>query len=375
MARPARPIIGRGDHGFASCARAAPPALAAGRTISAMGESVARFYDHLAEDYHLIFADWSGAVARQAEVLDAVVRRELGPGSLSLLDCACGIGTQAIGLAARGYRVVATDISPAAVERARNEAEVLGVRLTTGVADLRTLADQVPGEFDVVLTCDNALPHLLSEAELLLAARGMWAKVRRDGLLLASIRDYDEIVAQRPRAELPRVFDGPAGRRIVFQVWDWERDGRTYTLHLFIVRQAGSGWQTTHRATRYRALPRGELSEILGEAGFCEVRWLMPEESGYYQPIVVARRRDGRQHRRVGDAAEGQLFGAEAAHEVLAAPALPTAYDQRSLLAEEHSPSGAVGCASDRELRQLHHEAQGLVHSLLVGERPRHVRR
>jgi glycine/sarcosine N-methyltransferase len=252
-------------------------------------DSVARFYDDLAGDYDLIFADWRASVRWQGEVLDKVIRGQLAPGSLSVLDCACGIGTQAIGLGMRGYRVYATDISPAAVDRAGQEAAFFGVPLTTGTADLRTLASQVPGEFDVVLACDNALPHLLSEHELLLAARNMRAKARRHGLLLASIRDYDQILGQRPRSELPRVFDSPDGRRIVFQVWDWEGDDRTYTFHLFIVRQVGSGWRTAHRAARYRALLRDELSGTLRAAGFSEVRWLMPDESGYYQPLVVAR--------------------------------------------------------------------------------------
>lgn len=256
-----------------------------------MDRSVAQFYDDLAEDYHLIFADWKASLSWQADVLERIIREDFGPGPRSVLDCSCGIGTQAIGLAARGFAVHATDISPAAIARATREAAMLGVSLTAGVADLRTLDRQVPGEFDVVLSCDNALPHLLSDADLLRAACAMWAKTAWDGLLLVSIRDYDSILAQRPRSELPRVFDDPGGRRIVFQVWDWGSDGRTYTLHLFIVSQDGAGWHTRHRATHYRALLRDELSAVLRKAGFSEVCWLMPDQTGYYQPLVRARRR------------------------------------------------------------------------------------
>jgi ubiquinone/menaquinone biosynthesis C-methylase UbiE len=46
-----------------------------------------------------------------------------------VLDCACGIGTQAIGLAKRGYRVVRSDISRRDLERAEREAARLGVQL------------------------------------------------------------------------------------------------------------------------------------------------------------------------------------------------------------------------------------------------------
>ena len=47
----------------------------------------------------------------------------------------------------------------------------------------------------------------------------------------------------------------------------------------------------THRVAKYRALLREELSDILDKVGFSDIRWLMPEESGYYQPIVTARSR------------------------------------------------------------------------------------
>jgi 2-polyprenyl-3-methyl-5-hydroxy-6-metoxy-1,4-benzoquinol methylase len=143
--------------------------------------SVAQFYDDLAEDYHLLFADWKASLSWQADVLERVIWEHLGPGPRSVLDCTCGIGTQAIGLAARGFAVHASDISPAAIARAEREAAALGVSLTTGVADLRTLDRQVPGEFAVVLSCDNALPHLPSDADLLRAARALWSKTARAG--------------------------------------------------------------------------------------------------------------------------------------------------------------------------------------------------
>ncbi len=170
----------------------------------------------------------------------------MGPRPASVLDCSCGIGTQAIGLAKLGYTVHATDLSPAAVERAKREAASFGVSMAFGVADFRFLDTQVTGTFDVVLSCDNSLPHLLTDDDLRQAARSMCSKLRTGGLLLVSIRDYDRILTAKPRAETPRVFDGPEGRRIVLQVWDWTADGRGYTVHLFILRgKAQEGRKTS----------------------------------------------------------------------------------------------------------------------------------
>jgi len=94
------------------------------------------FYDELAGDYHLIFADWDAAIAWEARIIAGLLR-ELGVALGSVLDASCGIGTQAIGLAQAGYRVTATDISPTSVERCAREAGTRGLDIasTTFVYD------------------------------------------------------------------------------------------------------------------------------------------------------------------------------------------------------------------------------------------------
>jgi glycine/sarcosine N-methyltransferase len=204
----------------------------------------------------------------------------------AILDCACGIGTQALGLALLGHSVHGTDISPVAVERARYEAAQLGVSVTFGLADMRTLDRDVGRVFDVVLAFDNSLPHLVDPADMEFAAHAIRRTLRPGGLFLASTRDYDALLAQRPQVDAPRVIDGPDGRRIVFQVWDWVAGGN---VHQFIlVQQAGDTWRTLHAEGRYRATRRSELTDVLLREGFGSVRWDEPGDSGYYQPVVIA---------------------------------------------------------------------------------------
>ena len=255
-----------------------------------MDDSVLEFYEQLANAYHLIYEDWDKSIQRQAKVLDKIIQDHLHAPPRSVLDCSCGIGTQAIGLALLGYKVHATDLSPKAVQRARGEARRLGAEVTFGVADFRALKDRVEGTFDVVISCDNSLPHLITDDDLVLVAQNMASKLKPTGLLLASIRDYDRLAKEKPVLDSPRVLDGPEGRRIVFQVWDWSSDGRTYTAHQFILRETKGEWKTFHCTVDYRALLRDELSEVLREAGLSAIRWHMPKESGYYQPIVTGRK-------------------------------------------------------------------------------------
>ena len=262
--------------------------------VSVLKESAVHFYDELAEAYHLIFADWNHAIAWQGEVLDRFIQSKLDTRSrdeISILDCSCGIGTQAIGLAKQGYSITATDISPASVERAAKEAGAWGVEVRFGVADFRSLDQSVSGVFDIVLSADNAIPHLLTDEELDAAASNLYSKVCDGGMVLITTRDYDELVKEKPRATEPRVFDN--GKRVVFQVWDWHDDGNTYVTHHFIVQEIDGEWRTKHHATIYRALLREELSRFLASAGFSDIEWHMPEQSGYYQPLVVARKTVG----------------------------------------------------------------------------------
>ncbi|WP_152392001.1 class I SAM-dependent methyltransferase [Paenibacillus guangzhouensis] len=256
-----------------------------------MKESVIAFYDDLADDYHLIFHDWNRAISNQGEVLSRLIRSKLADPhkEVTLLDCSCGIGTQAIGLANNGFRVTATDISPAAVDRAKKEAEAFGVAIHFGVADFRSLEKDISGEFDVVLSADNAIPHLLTDEDLYLAARNLYSKMNNEGVLLLTMRNYDELVKDKQSGTVPSVFN--EGRRIVFQVWDWAEDFVTYTTNHFMMQEINGEWITKHVKTKYRALMRDELSQVLSAVGFVDIEWHMPPESGYYQPIVTARKK------------------------------------------------------------------------------------
>ncbi|HQK54698.1 MAG TPA: class I SAM-dependent methyltransferase, partial [Sedimentibacter sp.] len=63
--------------------------------------SVEEFYNNLSLNYHLQFSDWEESLKYQSMVIDNLIGRYLHqkPENIKLLDCSCGIGTQAIGLA------------------------------------------------------------------------------------------------------------------------------------------------------------------------------------------------------------------------------------------------------------------------------------
>ncbi len=250
-----------------------------------MASSVRDFYDALAADYHLVYGDrWDDAVVQQSAVLDGLIRAVRSEAA-DVLDCSCGIGTQAIGLALRGHRVHGTDISERSLERARAEAARLGADVSFGAADFRDLAT-VAKTYDVVISCDNALPHLVEESEIAGALRAMRSKLRPGGTVIVSIRDYDK---ERPPPPPPYVLAGPP-RRLVVRMHDWDApDSPLYTVRFFFLTDTEDGWAMTHHAARYRALPRAELEAAVVDAGFEDLAWREADETGYHQPIVTAR--------------------------------------------------------------------------------------
>ena len=149
------------------------------------------FYDRMASLYHLIFEDWDESIERQGGQLAGIIHERWGNGSRSILDVSCGIGTQAIGLAKRGFVVTASDLSVEALARARAEAERRGVAIEFSVCDMRASYAHHRRQFDVVLSGDNSITHLLNDDDLLLALRQMYDCTRPGGGCLLTVRDYD----------------------------------------------------------------------------------------------------------------------------------------------------------------------------------------
>src|SRR5260370_10145499 len=188
------------------------------------------FYDQLAPDYHLVHSDWEAVIERQADALDRLIR-SAGRHAKEILDCSCGIGTQASGLARRGYRVHGTDISERSIDRAQKEAERLGAMVSFGVCDFRDLSS-VDGLFDVVMSCDNAIPHMLTDDDVHRVFAAMHAKLRRGGLIVISVRDYDKEMTERRPTGVPVTHAGPPPRDVL-RLWAWHTpDSRRHTLRL-----------------------------------------------------------------------------------------------------------------------------------------------
>ena len=244
------------------------------------------FYDNMAEQYDKLFEDWNAATQEQAVILNRIFNNYGFNTNAHILDCACGIGTQAIGLAAVGYHVTASDISDGELAEAVARAKDNDVKIRFEHADFCDLSDTFSEQFDIVIAMDNALPHMLTHDALESAVKSITCQIKSGGIFVASIRDYDSLLHKKPPYSPPYIHKTEKGKRVSFQTWVWSGDN--YNLTQYIINDEET-LQISKFECEYRATRREELTKLLLESG-CSVDWKFPDETGFYQPIVIARK-------------------------------------------------------------------------------------
>jgi SAM-dependent methyltransferase len=248
----------------------------------------ATFYDQLAPYYHLLYVDWESSIAKQGEALAGLLQDAgVVPGE-RVLDAACGIGTQTLGLLGRGHRLTASDISAGAVERLKVELSRREFRADVHVDDLRTLSHAASESMAAVIACDNSIPHLVSDLELLQAFRSCYRCLRPGGLAVFSVRDYAAIERVNPDVR-PYGLRYEAGSRfLAVQVWEW--DGDQYDLRIYLTSESPEGeCKTQVLRSRYYAVTIERLLSLMVEAGFVRVE---RRDNVLFQPVLTARRPD-----------------------------------------------------------------------------------
>jgi glycine/sarcosine N-methyltransferase len=78
------------------------------------------------------------------------------------------------------------------VERTKKEAQTLNVTETLSVADFHYLNTEIAGTYTIVLSCDNALPHLLTDDNILMAIGTLDSSCHLTARLLHSIISEEE---------------------------------------------------------------------------------------------------------------------------------------------------------------------------------------
>lgn len=234
---------------------------------------MADYYENFAADYDWIFDD-DGMADGFAINHPATARllTRAGPGR-TVLDAACGTGSNAAALARRGCRVSATDGSDAMVAQAaaRFRREQLEIPVTRALwADLPAVVDE---RFDVVLCIGNSLVHADSRAAMIEALAGLRQMVRPGGHVVVDSRNWEKLHNERRIVRVADRVRTRDGRRCI-SLYVWEIPDRFEAEHvarIVLLFEDGDRVEPREYRVGFRLFTLAELRERLKEAGLREV--------------------------------------------------------------------------------------------------------
>jgi glycine/sarcosine N-methyltransferase len=224
------------------------------------------FYDALAPMFD-VMTDWDARLAAEGPFLQAVLD---AAGARRVLDAACGSGGHALWLARQGYEVTGADVSPVMIKLAQQKAAAGGLDVPFVVSDLANL--QASTVYDAVLCLGNSLPHLLTQADLVAALRGMAGVLRPGGALVLQNLNYDLRWQKQPRWFMAQggVLDGQ--EVLVWRFADYDVPAGRIAFHIALFRKDAPNWKVEVHTTPHRPLFQADLLAALTEAGFSEPR-------------------------------------------------------------------------------------------------------
>jgi len=235
-----------------------------GRRVSAV--DAREFYDELGDRYDVMVA-WEERLSREAEFF----RRLFDAHGVSrVLDAACGTGMHAIAFARQGRRCAAADVSPAMIDRARENARRADVEVDLRVAGFGELARSFEGGFDAVTCLGNSLPHLLEDEGLAKALADFAAVLAPGGIVVIQNRNYDRLPASGGRSVHLNARQEADGETLFVRMTE-PRGGENLDFTILTLKKRGGAWRHTLQTTPLRAISRDTMERALGAAGFQSV--------------------------------------------------------------------------------------------------------
>ncbi len=200
-------------------------------------------------------------LALAAEQIEKIVRLLPIEEGSQILDLPCGNGRHSLELSARGFDVTGVDRTEKYIAAARSKAEERNVDATFLVGDMRDYCS--PDSFDVILNLFGSFGYFEDPADDRKVVENMVASLRPGGQFLIETMGK-EILARN------------------FQERDWSEQGDLLILSEKKISEnwgrieqrwiAIRGTERIEHRTAIRSYSAVELSSLLGDCGFTDVR-------------------------------------------------------------------------------------------------------
>lgn len=226
------------------------------------GAPYAQAYDSLYQD-----KDY----AAECDLIERIIRVNLGTSPTSILDLGCGTGGHAIELARRGHEVVGIDRSTWMIAAAQRKiAGNPSLRITVSEGDIRRI--ELHRDFSVVLMMFAVLGYQLEDDDVLAAFGTARRHLMTGGLLIFDVWFGPAVLQQRPSARTKSIV-GPGGTilRSAESTLDARHHRCTVRFHL---QQLEGGRVVSDADERHqmRYFFRDELDRFLTAARFALLR-------------------------------------------------------------------------------------------------------
>lgn len=237
-------------------------------------------YDALAEVYEWLLPDDLVTPAGSARAFSPLL--EPLDRSARILDCAAGTGQLAVGLAATGFSVVATDASEGMIARTRALAAQHHVDLPAYAYRWEELPAAGLGQFDAVLCVGNSLAHAPGRAARQAALAAMSSMLRARGLVVVTSRNWEKVRHDGSRIEVADRLTERSGKAgLVVYAWTipdrWEAPHQL-DVAVALLDEPPAVTTTRERLIMWPFTPQ-TLAQDLSAAG-------LPQTATTYTPIA-----------------------------------------------------------------------------------------
>lgn len=222
-------------------------------------------YDFLAGCYDALTYDVN--YAAWADYIEKHFRKNHLPGN-TVLDLACGTGSLTKELALRGYEMIGADRSPEmlaeAAEKNRGISPVEPIFLCQSMEKL-----DLYGTIDACVCCLDSVNYVTDPKKLARAFQRVRLFLTPGGLFLFDINSPEKLEGLDGQVFLDETED-------TYCVWRAEFSKRSricsYFMDIFRLNESTGQWDRGEELHRERAYTAAELTAMLEEAGFADIR-------------------------------------------------------------------------------------------------------
>jgi len=236
-------------------------------------------YERLAYDYDE-FGDISDYLGDEKDFFETLFKKH---GVRSVLDCACGTGQHLYMMLRLGLAVEGSDYSASMLEVAKKNLVQAGAEIALKQCDFRFLETKFGNTFDAVVCLTNALPHLHTDDDLVMALKSMRSRLNDGGILVLTSGTTPYTLAKTPPIEVV------VNKEDFSRVFVKESKDGFLTIHILDLFHSAKRTESNQYDIVNKILLDSDYKRLLEHAGYSCIHIYGDYQSGEYESVSSRR--------------------------------------------------------------------------------------